>query len=212
MIVDPHGNGAQGRDGLQQTVGGIADAIRRDRSRVAAIVLFPQAEVGRRWLDGDMEELLIAELDRTLAEFNGDPARTYLTGFSTGATGPYRIAYRWPNRFAAIVAIADRVDSSDAAVYSERDKQADRAANPFVTAADPFSALAARIRHVPIRLFHGDAAERMPVDKSRRFAKALEAAHADVSYQEYAGPLHVDAARKAYLDRGVVSWLLAQRR
>lgn len=80
-----------------------------------------------------------------MSEFGGDPARLYLTGFSMGATGAYRIAYRWPARFAAIAAIAGRVDTSDAATYSDRDKEADRKANPFVTAADPFAALAAKI-------------------------------------------------------------------
>jgi len=198
VVVSLHFDGVQGMDGLLPTVLGIADQIRRNRSRFPAVVLFPQAELGKRWLDADMEELVIAELDGTMAEFGGDPARVSLTGFSMGATGAYRIAYRWPNRFAAIIAIAGRVDTSDAQTYSNRDKEADRKANPFVTAADPFVTLAERIGHLPITIFHGDADETVPVEQSRRLVAALKGARANVRYQEYSGATHTGSADKAY--------------
>jgi predicted peptidase len=212
VVIDLHGNGAQGQDGLLQTAQGMADQIRFNRSRFPALVLFPQAGVDKRWFDADMEELVITELDRTMKEFGGDPARVYLTGFSMGATGAYRIAYRWPDRFAAIAAVAGRVTTADAAGYSDSDKEADRKSNPFVSAADPFAALAEKIRHLAIRIFHGDADEVVPVEQSRRFVGALKAAQANVNYQEYAGDTHVAAAQKAYADEGLVSWLLAQHR
>ena len=180
VIVDLHGNGSQGADALLPTRRGLADQIRANRSHFPAVVVFPQAAVGKRWLDGDMEELVIAQLERTVSEFGADPARLYLTGFSMGATGAYRIAYRWPTRFAAIVAIAGRVDTSDAQTYSDRDKEADRKANPFVTAPDPFGALAATIKQIPIRVFHGDIDETVPVEQSRRFVLALKTAGANV--------------------------------
>jgi predicted peptidase len=213
IIVDLHGNGAQGDDGLLPTARGLADQIRLNRSRFPAVVVFPQAATGKRWFEDDMEDLVVAELDRTMAEFGGDPARVYVTGFSMGGTGAYRIAYRWPTRFAALVAVAGRVDTSDAATYSDRDKELDRRANPFVSAADPFAALAARIRHLPMRIFHGDADETVPVDQSRRLAAALQAAGAkNVRYDEYAGANHVAAAEKAYGDEALFAWLFAQRR
>ena len=212
VIVQLHGNGAQGQDGLLPTLRGLGDEIRMNRSRFPAVVLFPQAEPGKRWLDADMEELVMAQLDRTMKEFRGDPSRVYLTGFSMGATGAYRIAYRWSDRFAAIVAIAGRVDTSDAKTYSDRDREADRKANPFVNATDPFAALAGKIKHIPIRIFHGDADETVPVDQSRRLLPALKAAGADVRYQEYAGASHVGAADKAYADQALMTWLLTQHR
>lgn len=213
VIVDLHGNGAQGTDGLLPTARGLADQIRLNRSRFPAVVVFPQAAVGKRWFDNEMEDLVIAELDRTMTEFGGDPARVYLTGFSMGGTGVYRIAYRWPTRFAALVAVAGRVDSSGAASYSEQDKEADRQSNPFVQAADPFAALAEKIAPVPIRLFHGGADETVPVEQSRRLAAALKAAGAkSLRYDEYPGADHVGAAVKAYGDEGLFTWLFAQRR
>lgn len=212
VVIDLHGNGAQGPDGLLQTARGLAEQIRLNRSRFPAVVVFPQAEAGKRWLDADMEELVMAQLDRTMTEFRGDPSRVYLTGFSMGATGAYRIAYRWPNRFAAIVAIAGRVDTADVKTYSDRDKEADRKANPFVSTADPFVALAEKIKRVPIRIFHGDTDETVPVEQSRRLVPALKAAQADIRYQEYAGATHVGAAQKAYADQELITWLFVQRR
>jgi predicted peptidase len=212
VIVFLHGDGAQGHDGLMPTARGLADAIRFDRSRFPVVAVFPQAEKGKRWLDADMEELVIAELDQTITEFGGDQTRVYLTGFSMGATGAYRIAYRWPNRFAALAAIAGRVETSDAKTYSDREKAADSQANPFVSAADPFAALALRIKHLPIRIFHGDADETVPVDQSRRLTRALQATTAEVHYQEYAGATHVGAAQKAWDERDWIAWLLAQHR
>jgi predicted peptidase len=212
VIVDLHGNGGQGVDALLPTRRGLADQIRANRSRFPVVVVFPQAEVGKRWLNGDMEELVVAELDQTVSEFGGDPARLYLTGFSMGATGAYRIAYRWPTRFAALAVIAGRVDTSDAKTYSDREKEADRTANLFVTAADPFAALAAKIKDMPIRVFHGDADETVPVEQSRRFVPALKAAGANVQYHEYPGATHVGAAEKAYAEADLISWLLAQHR
>lgn len=212
VVVNLHGNGAQGPDGLLPTARGFADQIRLKRSSFPVIVLFPQAELGKRWLDADMEQLVMTELERTTSEFHGDPARLYLTGFSMGATGSYRIAYRWPDRFAAIVAVAGRVDTANAQTYSARDKEADRAANRFVSATDPFAALAERIRHLPMRIYHGDADQTVPVEQSRRLVPALKKAGADVEYREYAGADHVPAADKAYAEPDFMTWLLAHHR
>ena len=98
MAVYLHDDGAQGDDALLQTRSGLAEAIRQQRSRHPIIAVFPQAKTGRKWEHPEMQELVIAELDRTVEEFRGDPSRLYLTGFSMGANGTYRIAYRSPQK------------------------------------------------------------------------------------------------------------------
>ena len=212
VMVFLHGDGGQGQDGLLPTARGLGDAIRFDRANFPGVAVFPQAEKGKRWLDSDMQELAMAELDQTITEFRGDPQRVYLTGFSMGATGVYRIAYRWPNRFAALAVIAGRVETSNVETHSEREKAADRQANPFVTAANPFAALALKIKGLPMTIFHGDADETVPVDQSRRLSRALQAMQAVVRYQEYAGATHVGAAQKAWAEQDLITWLFAQRR
>lgn len=212
VILDLHGKGPEGLDGLKQTQGGMAAAIRASRANFPAIVVLPQAAPGRRWLDTDMQDLALAELDATLNTLPADRARQYLTGFSMGATGAYRFAWRWPRRFAAVAVIAGRVTTFDVKTYPEADKQADRVANPFVAAPDPFAALAQGLAHLPILIAHGDADPTVPVEQSRRLVSALRAAGADVAYREVPGGHHEDTAAAVYADPQTLAWLLAQRR
>lgn len=213
VIVSLHGGGRQGNDALRPTEVYWAARIRADRARYPVVVLFPQAPVGRSWVDGEMADLVAAQLDRTVAEFSGDPDRVYLTGFSMGGSGVYRMAARWPERFAALVAIAGPIEAGHGPPeIREAHAARDRRANPYTTAADPFAALAARIRAVPIRIFQGDADEAATVDQSRRITAALQRAGADVQYTEYPGVDHAGAGVRAFADTALFEWLLGQRR
>jgi len=210
IIVFLHGGGSQGNDSLVPTITGWGPAIRRDRSQFPAIVLFPQATRGKSWVEGDMQDLVMLQLDKTIEEFRGDPSRIYLTGFSMGGAGTYRIAHRWPERFAALFVVAGAVESS---VWTFPGSGArDREANPFTVASDPFAALAAGIRSLPIWMFHGDADKNFPVEQSRRLVAALKSANARVEYTEYAGVDHGETAAKAFNAKESISWLLAQHR
>src|SRR5665213_2559981 len=210
VITDLHGNGRQGNDGIQATRNGLAELIREDRSLFPAIVVFPQAKVGTRCMFPAMEELVMAELDRTISEFHGDSRRLYLTGFSMGATGAYRIAYRWPDKFAALACIAGRVETGND--YTPQEVDIDRRTNPFVIAPDAFAVVASRIRKLPIWIFHGDQDQTVPIEQSRKLIAALRNAGAGVLYTEFPGAGHVQAAQKAYADPKLIEWLLKQHR
>jgi len=41
----------------------------------------------------------------TIAEFNGDPTRVYLTGYSAGGNGSWYLASHHPKRFAAAIVV-----------------------------------------------------------------------------------------------------------
>jgi hypothetical protein len=60
------------------------------------MTLFPQASPNTTWSQLEMQDLALHELEQTMAEFHGDPARSYLAGYSMGGVGAYRIAYRSP--------------------------------------------------------------------------------------------------------------------
>lgn len=77
VIVYLHGGGAQGLDALLPTVGGLANDIRARRDDFPTIALFPQATPNATWSQSDMQDLVLRELDQTMAEFHGDPARIY---------------------------------------------------------------------------------------------------------------------------------------
>ncbi len=210
VIVYLHGNEHQGKDGMRQTNAALADAIRERRSLFPAVVIFPQAQTGMWWHSPAMQEMVLAELDRTIAEFHGDASRVYLTGFSMGGTGAYRLAYHNNKRFAALVVVAGRVEPGTN--YTAERAEIDRKANAFVVAPDPFAALATAIKNLPIWIFHGDADERVAVEQSRRLVAALKNQNANVRYIEYPGVKHVDSAVKAYSDGDMIEWLFQQRR
>jgi predicted peptidase len=210
VLVSLHGNGDQGSDGRKQTERGLAEHIRRYPSQFPAVVVFPQAKVGTRWFNPEMEELVIAALKRTTDEFRGDRRRVYLTGFSMGATGAYRIARRWPEKFAAVVAVAGRVEPGSR--YTPEEIEVDRRANPFVAEPDPFLALARVVKIIPMWVFHGDNDEQVPVEQSRRLVDALKKVGAKTRYTEYPGVDHVGAAQRAFGEADMLEWLFRQRR
>jgi predicted peptidase len=210
VIVSLHGYGRQGSDGMLQTGTDFAICVRQNRARFPAVIVFPQAQPGTRWFYPAMEDLVIAELDRTIAEFHGDPTRVYLHGYSMGGTGSYRLAYKWPERFAAVIAVAGRVEPG--ARYTPEEIAIDRATNPVVATPDPFAALAARLRKTPMWIFHGDADTQVPVDQSRRLVVALKNVGALVRYTELPGADHDTAPAKAYAEAELFQWLLSQHR
>ncbi len=111
LIVDLHGNTIQGDDALLATKVGLGDAIRTRRDAYPVICVFPQAPKGRFWEEADMQELIMAEIDQVVKEFRIDPSRQYLTGYSMGAAGTYRLAFKYPQRFAAFVTGAGTIQS-----------------------------------------------------------------------------------------------------
>jgi len=202
VILFLHGAGERGDDGLAQTAVGLGPALRRHPSRYPAIVVFPQAPRDSTWT-GRVAEAAMAALERTEAEFRTDPDRVYLTGISMGGNGTWYLAYRHPERFAAIAPVCGfvtmRFGAGTAAVVPAED-------------GEPFAALARRLASVPTWIFHGEADPVVPVEQSRRAAEALEAAGAaDVRYSELPGVGH-NAWDPAYASPGFADWLFAQRR
>lgn len=210
VIVYLHGGGAQGLDALLPTVGGLANDIRAHREAFPTVALFPQASPNATWSQIEMQELVLRELDQTMAEFHGDPARIYLAGYSMGGVGAYRMAYRWPQKFAALVVIAGRVEASTA--RGEGVSDADRRLYPYLTEKDPFGSLAKQIKSIPTWLFHGDADESVPVEQSRRMFAALQKVATFVRYTEYYQGRHQEAPNRAFADMDMLTWLWQQHR
>lgn len=211
VIVYLHGNGGQGDDGVFPTAADLGNTIRRYRSPFPAIVLFPQAPTGQYWEQLPMQELVIAELNQVEQEFRVERSREYLTGHSMGAAGTYRIAYRWPDRFAALVSVSGTVQPIPPHLGPDR-AEIDQNTNPFTATSDAFSELSGRIKHLPIWIFHGDMDDVVSVDQSRQLASALKRAGADIHYSEFHNVGHIDAATKAYADPEMLKWLLSQYR
>ncbi len=199
VILFLHGAGERGTDGLLQTEVGIGSAIRRNPSRYPALVVMPQSPRDSVW-QGAPAQAALAALDRTIAEFNIDPARVYLTGMSMGGNGSWYLAYHHPDRFAALAVICGFVSPF-------------RAVRSFVPDGEGtlYERLAERIAHLPVWLVHGAADPVVPVVESRAMHDALKARGGDVHYVELPNVGH-NAWDPAYQSPELIQWLLAQRR
>jgi predicted peptidase len=202
VILFLHGGGERGSDGLLQTAVGLPAAIRGGSTRYPAIVVMPQVPTDSVWL-GTPAQVAMAALDQTLTEFRADPERVYLTGLSLGGNGTWNLAYRFPERFAAIAPICGFI--------SVRPQL--RASRSIVPAdsGDAFVAIARRLGRLPTWIFHGEVDPVVPVSESRRAAEALRAAGGDVRYTEVLGGGH-NVWDGTYASPQFQEWLFAQRR
>ncbi len=169
------------------------------QTQSAAIVVFPRCREHRWWSDADMETIALKALEQTVREFNGDPARLYLTGLSMGGYGTWWLASRHLGKFAAIAPVCGGIRTPPTIAI------------PAVsTAPDPYADVAHRIGKTPVWIFHGSADETISVEESRRMARALKAAGGNVRYTEYPGVGH-NSWDPAYTDPDFFSWLLSHR-
>jgi predicted peptidase len=190
IILFLHGAGECGVDGLRPTDVGLGTAVRRHPDRFPALVVFPQAPPESDGWRGDTAAAAMRALDRTVAEFQGDPRRLYLTGPSMGGSGTLRIAAQCPGRFAALAPICP-------------DFSGEPAETPL--------ALARGVGPVPIWIFQCEDDEAPPPAATRRLVRELQRHSPEVRYTEYPRVGH-NAWDRAYAEPTLVPWLLAQRR
>ena len=207
VILALHGGGQYGSDGLKQTDGGLAKAIRLNPERFPAVVVFPQAKAdGTPGWQREGGQAALAALDKSIKEFRGDARRVYLTGLSAGGNGSWFLASRYPERFAAAVIVCSFI--------SERKGLTSGVDYPALAppdAPDEFAYLAKRVSPIPIWIFHGDADQTVSVEVSRKMFAALKAIGADVQYTEFPGVPH-NSWDPAYARADLFDWLLKQRR
>ena len=202
VILFLHGGGETGTDGLLQTSVGLPSAIRARPARYPAIVVMPQMPSDSAWMGGPAQTAMAA-LDQTLAEFRTDPDRVYLTGLSMGGNGTWNLAYRFPDRFAAIAPICAFISVFPNARWSRPIAPAD--------SGDAFVAIARQLRRVPTWIFHGELDRAVQVSESRRAAEALKAVGGNVRYTEFLGGEH-NVWDATYASPVFQEWLFAQRR
>lgn len=200
LILFLHGSGERGDDGRRPAEVGLGPAIRQAPQRFPALAVFPQARPEHAW-SGGMLDLALAALDQALAEWPVDPRRVVLAGMSMGGHGAWSLAYRAPQRFAALLPICGWV------------MPVDRWPAPVVPPADgdALPTLARRLARLPTWIVHGERDDVVPAQASREAAAALQAVGAPVRYTELPGVNH-NSWDPAFGSEDIVRWLLAQRR
>ena len=184
VILALHDAGAQGPDGTRPSHQSLVEAVRIHPERYPALLVLPRCPPRQDW-SGDVADFALEALERTVHEYGGDPNRVYLTGQSMGAQGAMQFAARYPERFAAVVAVSGRY---------------------------PDHALVSRLKGMPVWMWHGDADAEIPVTESRVMLELLKAAGSTTArYTELSGLGH-DITDTVYLDEAVSTWLFKQHR
>ena len=125
-----------------------------------------------------------ALLDHALATYNVDPDRVYLTGISMGGYGTWATAMAYPDRFAAIV--------------------------PICGGGDPTGA--ARLKDMPIWVFHGERDDVVPIERSEEMVNAVKkAGNALSTFTRYPDAGH-DSWTASYDNPELYEWLLSHQR
>jgi len=203
LVVYLHGASSGGDDGLRQTEGGLGDAIRRNPEWFPAVALFPQAPANRGW-EEEIADLVLRQIDATIAEFDLDPDRVYLTGSSMGGEGVYYLAMRHPRRFAGLVV-------SCGSPFTPAWRLEELGRPPVDRSGASFDEVAGALRGLPLRSFHGGEDDIVETQEARAMQRALSAAGVDAALKEYPGLGH-EACGRAYLEEDLWPWLFSQQR
>ena len=122
-------------------------------------------------------------IEEVLAKYPIDPDRFYLTGNSRGGFGAWALAAEMPDRFAAVAPICGGGDPRDVA----------------------------RIKDVPIWVFHGDRDTTIPIEQSIAMVEALRKVGGRVKFTVYPGVGHVSWPL-AWNDEDLYTWFGQHRR
>jgi len=164
LFIFLHGSGERGNDNeLQLKHGGSLFTNAQNRKKYPAIVIFPQCPMDSYWIylketDSTFSyvnskkptipmQLVIRLLSELKKNEGVDRKRIYIAGLSMGGMGTFDLICRQPHTFAAAVPICGGVNL-------ERLK---------------------KIKNVPLRIFHGDADNAVPVLHSRNAYIELKA-------------------------------------
>jgi predicted peptidase len=177
LIMYLHGGSRRGDDieKLREPGFGLTALVQKDKS-FPFIVLSPQCPEGEYWTD---TEALIALLDEVEKTYAVDPARVYLTGHSMGGFGTWYLAYRHPERFAAIAPMSA----------------------PFTV-----TAWATRLKDMPIWAFHGAKDSLVPIGGDQELIDALKALGNIVRFTVLPGRDH--DILDVYENQELYSWFL----
>ncbi|UCG52840.1 MAG: alpha/beta fold hydrolase [Candidatus Latescibacterota bacterium] len=143
------------------------------------IVLAPQCPEGEMWTD---TETLIALLDQVIADHRVDTEQIYLVGYSMGGNGAWYLAYKHPDRFAAIAPMSGM-------------------ANVWWTH---------RLKDLPVWVFHGEKDDLVPARESQEMVDALIAKGGEVRFSLIEDRSHRPPTDEEHFE--LFEWFLTHRR
>ncbi len=184
LILFLHGAGERGSDNEKHLTHG-ADFFIENRTNYPAIVVFPQCPEDKYWIDPSVRNELRGEGDpdfnqsiqypsEVLSEVNElvenimsnkgvDQRQVYIMGLSMGSFGTFETLGRWPDKYAAAVAICGGGNLEMAKNYAD---------------------------NTSLWITHGAMDDIVPPSLSRRIYGKLQDLGADVKYTEFENTNH----------------------
>ena len=181
LVFFLHGAGERGEDLDVSQRHGYMKYVREQGKDYPFIFVGPQCPFDKYW--GCYTESLLAFLDYICETLPVDRDRIILTGLSMGGTGTWMLAMAAPDRFSCMVPVC----GSGICWYG------------------------GIIKHIPIRIYHGDLDEVVPIAESITMLKAIHrnGGHAELNICYGLGHNAWDVA---YQDDSLIDWMLQQRK
>jgi predicted peptidase len=183
LMLFLHGAGERGHDLDKVKIHGPPSLIASQGQSFPFVILSPQCPADGWWSDDDQIELLDALLNDVVGRYAIDRDRLYVTGLSMGGFGTWRLAARYPQRFAAIAPICGGGDPEDTT----------------------------RLVHLPVWAFHGAKDPVVPLGASQQMVDALRTAGGSVIFTVYPQAGH-DSWTETYDNPALYEWFLQHRR
>lgn len=179
-VLQLHGSGESGTDGLRPLIHGVPRSMLYHRERWPVLGVFPQ-KPSSKGLWPEQKDFLDAILTQVEQDYEIHPRKCYLTGLSQGGHGTVMLAkaLRW--KFAAIAPVCGWADISQAS----------------------------NLLDTPIWAFHGARDEVVRPASSIELIEALRQAGGNPKFTLYPDVGH-NAWDHAYMDPAFSEWLLAQ--
>ena len=144
-----------------------------------AIIVAPDCNAPD-WANPESERDVLDLLDHLLDEYNIDPNKTLLTGYSMGGMGTWYIAARHQDRFSAALIMAG-VPQADSTEFDWK---------------------------IPLYILHGRADEYVPIGATEIAVEQLKSKDVDINYIALDEIAHFETYRYAAHLRASVPWIM----
>lgn len=175
LILYLHGGSLRGNDVEKLRTIALPHLLEED-PKFPFIVVSPLCPDGEIWTDTEMLNSLI---DNVISHYAVDKSRIYLTGHSMGGRGVLYLAFKFPERFAAIISLS-----------------------PYSTI--PF--WANKLKNIPIWFFQGDKDKTVPLTEVEALVNSLKAEGDSIKFTVLKGRDHF--ILDVYENKQIFQWLL----
>jgi predicted peptidase len=174
-----HGGSLRGNNIEHVRTLGLPQRLQHDQ-QFPFVVVAPLCAEGEIWTDTDA---LVQLVDEVVRNYRVDNKRVYVTGHSMGGRGALYLAYKYPERFAAVVAMSP---------------------------LSPITAWAKQLHNVSLWIIHGAKDPAAPITDSEELFHAIEAAGGRLRFTRLADRDHF--ILDLYDKNEVFDWMLEHSR